>query len=295
MPTLGLGTWRSEPNAVGNAVQYALTQAGYLHIDCAAIYKNEAEIGSVFSKVFTSKAARENVFITSKLWNTEHNPKNVANACKRSLKDLKLDYLDLYLMHWGIAFEHGKNLEPIGKDGKIKREKVAIHETWFAMEELVKLGLVKSIGVANFTNMMLLDLISYAQILPVVNQVEVHPYNSQKGLRDFANDNNIATTAYSPLGTPGTADPTAPFLLGDEKVKAIALAHNKSAAQVLIRWSLQLGNIVIPKSTTAERIKENINVFDFELNEDQMTKLNGLNYNYRYVNPSKWWGVDYFN
>ena len=177
IPTLGLGTWKSDKNLVGNVVKFALTKAGYNHIDCAAIYRNEPEIGEVFKEVIGKQIKRDKIFITSKLWNTMHSPKDVEKACKKTLSDLGLKYLDLYLMHWGIAFR--KNSD------NTKPAPIPIQETWQAMEKLVKKGLVKSIGICNFTTMMLIDLLTYAKIKPVINQIELHPYNTQEKIIVF--------------------------------------------------------------------------------------------------------------
>ncbi|MCR4329417.1 MAG: aldo/keto reductase [Candidatus Roizmanbacteria bacterium] len=292
MPILGLGTWQSPKGSVGRAVQYALVEANYKHIDCASIYKNEKEIGSALHGVFSKrKIKRSDIFITSKLWNTEHNPKNVEKACKQTLKDLRLDYLDLYLVHWGIAFVHGLLPEPLNVLGLAKTENVPMQDTWGAMENLVKKGLVKSVGVANFTAPMLLDLFTYARIKPAVNQIEIHPYNSQQALVEYCKKMKVAITAYSPLGSTGKI---AEKPLSDPTVIRIAHSHKKTPAQVLIRWLLQREIIAIPKSTKTNRIDENSEVFDFALSAKEMKSIYSLNKNKRFVDPSMWWGVPYF-
>lgn len=300
MPTIGLGTWKSLPDKAGEAVSSALVN-GYRHIDCAAVYRNEKEIGISFKKIFGDKIReREEVFITSKLWNSEHRKEDVRKACEATLSDLNLKYLDLYLMHWGVAIPHQETLEAgwtVGLDsnGVIIKEKVSIRETWEAMEKLVEDGLVKAIGVANFTTMMLIDLLSYAKIKPAVNQIELHPYLQQTELLEFCKSNNIVVTAYSPLGSPGNnKDKALPSLIEDNTILAIASSHNKSPAQILIRWGIQRGTVVIPKSVTEERIKENLNVFDFELSLEEMNKIAELNKNFRFVNPQVFWKIPYF-
>lgn len=296
MPIIGLGTWNSPQDKVGQAVGYALTECGYRHVDCASIYGNEKEVGQSLREIFTSGAVRrEDVFITSKLWNNSHNKSAVPKACKKSLADLKLDYLDLYLMHWAIATP-GWELEPMDASGNLIIERASIRETWEAMEDLVRSGLVKAIGVANFTAPLLLDLLSYAEIPPAMNQIELHPYLGQSRLLEFFTSQNITVTAYSPLGSPGNyAQQGMPVLLEDRTVKAIAREKGKSPAQVLIRWGMQRNTVVIPKSTHLERIKENIDVFDFELSESDMNVLGALDRKLRFVDPYEWGKIPYFD
>jgi diketogulonate reductase-like aldo/keto reductase len=293
MPAIGLGTWKSEPNKVGEAVKYALLEAGYKHIDGASIYRNEPEVGEAYEEVFKT-IKREDVFITSKLWNTNHASIYVEDACRQTLKDLKLEYLDLYLMHWGVAFEHGGDLEPM-KDGKVQRENISIKETWQAMEKLVELKLVKSIGVANFTKPMLDSLLSYAEIKPAVNQIEMHPYLSQVELLKYCKQKGIVVTAYSPLGRLGVTTYDVPRLHEEPTIKDLAQKYGKSVAQILLNWGLLRGTVVIPKSVTPERIKENIGAYDFALTKDDMQKIDTLNKDFRFVDPSPNWGFDYFN
>ena len=307
MPVIGLGTWQSSPDKVGQAVEHALSECGYSHIDCAAIYRNEKMIGQSLKNVFDEgKRKREEVFVTSKLWITEHRKEKVRKACETSLADLNLDYVDLYLMHWGIAAmsveepnspnRNGRLNEQLDTNGVLMTENVSIRETWEAMEELVNLGLVKTIGIANFTAPMLVDLISYAKIKPAVNQIELHPYLQQQELVEFCKYQDIAVTAYSPLGSPGNnfKEQSAPTLIEDETIVKIAHSHHKSPAQILIRWGIQRDTIVIPKSVTPERIKENIEVFDFELSQTDMQSISHMNKNFRFVNPYPWWKIPYF-
>ncbi len=292
IPSVGLGTWKSEKNKVGDAVYYAVTKAGYRHIDCAAVYGNEKEIGNALKKIFDEgKVKREEVFVTSKLWNTEHDPALVEAACRKTLGDLQLDYLDLYLVHWGIAFPHGGDSEPMGEDGLVKMVPVPLIDTWRAMEKLVDKGLVKSIGVANYTVPMIIDLLAYSKVKPVMNQVEVHPYNSQTELVEFCHKMRIAVTAYSPFGSQGkeTDKP-----ISNKVVSGIADAHKKSPAQVLVKWLNQRGIVTIPKSVNPERITHNLDTHGFKLNDTEMEEISKLNRDHRFVNPIDWWGVPYF-
>ncbi len=296
MPVLGLGTWKSPTTEIGSAVQYALQECGYTHVDCAKIYGNEKEIGQAFSDTFsTKKIKRKDVFITSKLWNADHDPSIVESVCKNTLADLQLDYLDLYLMHWGIAFAGGKGNEPKQPDGKMELGPFSIKDTWQAMERLVERGLVRGIGVANFSVAMLTDVLSYAKVAPVINQIELHPYNTQDSLVAYCHSRNVAVTAYSPLGNRGRQQAGDLILLDDQIVLTIAQEVQKTPAQVLLRWAIQRKTIVIPKSVTPSRIAENIAVFDFELSEEQMVRLSALNCKHRFVEPSTAWGVPYFD
>lgn len=295
MPILGLGTWKSTGSKVGQAVKCAILETGYKHIDCAYIYGNEKEIGETFEKIFSDgKIGRQDVFVTSKLWNSFHSTKDVEKACKKTLSDLKLDYLDLYLMHWGIAEEAGPGEERLDEKGYLLTENISLQETWHAMESLFHSGLVRAIGISNFTAPMILDLLSYAKVVPAMNQIELHPYLQQQELVDFCRYKNIAVTAYSPLGSPGNSEGK-PKLLDDKILGDIAKSHRKTSAQIALRWGIQRGTVVIPKSTTPENIKENINVFDFELSDEEMGRIKKLEKKFRYVNPGEWWKFPYFD
>jgi alcohol dehydrogenase (NADP+) len=298
MPRIGLGTWKAEPNKVGQAVKYALTEGNYRQVDCAAIYLNEKEIGQTLFEVFSGqRLKREEAFITSKLWNSQHARLNVVKACKKSLSDLKLEYLDLYLMHWGLAIPDDEDSEPLDGNGWLMTEKIPIRETWEAMEKLIKSGLVRAIGVANFTAPMLLDLLAYAKIKPAVNQIELHPYNQQTELVEYCQYNNIAVTAYSPLGSPGNfpGNERKYSLFEDEQLIKIANDHDKSVAQVLLRWAIQRQTIAIPKSLNEKNITQNIQVFDFELSEEDLNLIGSLDKKHRFVDPARWWKIPYFN
>lgn len=285
IPQLGLGTWKSVKNEVGNAVKYAITQSNYKHVDCASVYGNQKEIGLAFDSIFNSDSniSRSDIFITSKLWNIDHHPKKVLKACQKTLSNLKLDYLDLYLIHWGLSFKNNLTSEI---------NPIPIQDTWGAMEELAKKGLVKNIGVSNFTTAMIIDLLSYAKIPPANNQVEIHPYNSQAELIKFCHSKNITVTAYSPLG--GQPEKGVLCLSENPVIKKIAKEHNKSSAQIILNWNINRGVAVIPKSTHPNRILENSQIFDFNLESNEVKQIDQLNINYRTCDPTDFWGIPYF-
>lgn len=294
IPIIGLGTWKSEKNLVGDAVKFAIGEANYRHIDCASIYCNEKEIGEAFNSILDKTIKRKEIFITGKLWNTDHGHTDVEKACRKTLSDLKLEYLDLYLMHWGTAFQHGGNLEPIGEDGRAITASISIQETWQAMEALVKKGLVKSIGVANFTAIMLIDLLTYAKTKPVVNQIELHPYNTQTELVNFCKYKDIIVTAYSPLGRQGVANIKEPKLFNEPLINQLASKYKKTPAQILLNWGIWRETVVIPKSIHPDRIKENSDIFNFEMDSEEQNKILALNINHRFVDPIDWYGIPYF-
>ncbi|EFC44964.1 predicted protein [Naegleria gruberi] len=302
MPIIGLGTWRSEPQKVKEAVIVAI-ESGYRHIDCAALYGNEKEIGEALEEVIKRGVVkREELWITSKIWNTHKRAANVRAAFEKTLSDLKLEYLDQYLIHWPIAFEFaGIELKdyacivPREESGKIaKVDFVPFKETWGELEKLVEEGKIKSIGISNFSVTDTCNL--YAEnikIKPAVNQIEAHPYFTNTRLMQTMKSSQfkeINTVAYCPLGRGGENAP-----ISDPVVIEIAQKYSKSPAQVVIRWALQRGSIIVPKSVTPERIKENINVFDFELNEEDMNKISELGKKRkRAVDPIGSWGISVF-
>uniref|UniRef100_UPI00398E3B47 aldo-keto reductase family 1 member A1-A n=1 Tax=Pristiophorus japonicus TaxID=55135 RepID=UPI00398E3B47 len=285
MPLVGLGTWKSSAGQVKSAVCYAL-EVGYQHIDCAYAYSNEHEIGeALHEKLQASKSIkRKDIFITSKLWNTKHHPDDVETACRMTLEDLQLDDLDLYLMHWPMAFERGNIMIPKNDDGTVHYANSDYKDTWKAMEKLLEKGLVKAIGLSNFNA----KQISVATCRPVVNQIECHPYLIQNQLVDHCTKQRIVVTAYSPLGSPDRpwARPGDLKLLEDPRILQIAEKYGKSPAQVIIRWQVQRGIACIPKSATPSRIKENIEVFDFMLSMKDMKQIESFDCNGRLIVPT---------
>lgn len=286
MPAIGLGTWKSEKGKVEEAVQIALEE-GYRHIDCAATYGNEAEIGNAFSKVFSDgKIERDDVWVTSKLWNDSHKKEDVIPALKQTLKDLKLDYLDLYLIHWPVAFKPGVGF-PSKDSDYLSLEDVPILETWKAMLEAKKQGLVKHLGVSNFSIRKLKDLISKSEEKPEVNQVELHPFLPQDELVKFCHDNNINVTAYSPLGSGDRAASMKaedePSLLKEPAILKVARKHDASPAQVLIKWAVDRDTAVIPKSTSRSHIISNLESANLRLDEEDRKEIAAIERQFRYV------------
>jgi len=298
IPSVGLGFWKI-PNESTSQMTVDAVAAGYRHLDCASDYGNEPQVGEGIERVLKDRmCVRDDLWVTSKLWNTYHRASHVRAACERTLKDLRVDYLDLYLIHFPIAlayvpFEHrypaGWFFDPASKPAKMIPDAVPIAETWGAMERLVEAGLVKSIGVSNFGVSLIRDLLATASIRPAVLQIESHPYLVQPKLIRYAHQESIAVTAFSPLGAPsyvplGMATESESVLVHPSVVE-IARLVGRSAAQVVLRWGVQRGTAVIPKTQKVERLRENIQLFDFALTEDQMNTISGLDRGQRFNDP----------
>ncbi|CAD7083084.1 unnamed protein product [Hermetia illucens] len=278
MPAFGLGTFMSKPNEVAEAVKYAIDR-GYRHFDTAFAYENESEVGrAIREKISEGVVKREDIFVTTKLWCIHHEPSRVEAACRKSLENLGLDYVDLYLIHFPVGFVYidEKTLIPC-KEGtsSILTNDVDYLDTWKAMESLVKAGLVRSIGLSNFNAAQTERVLKNCEIKPVTNQVQCSIEQNQKKLIEFSRKRDIIITAYSPLGRPNPSE-RKPSFFYENPTKAIAEKHKKTPAQIALRYVLQLGTVPIPKSVTKARIDENIEIFDFELSSDEMKLLDAL-------------------
>lgn len=283
---IGLGTWKATGDELKNALTDAI-EAGYRHIDTAAVYGNEEEIGEVLAQLFQEgKLTREDLFITSKLWNDSHHPESVLPALEDSLKKLQLDYLDLYLIHWPVAFKKGIGF-PQAPDEYVPLEQLPIKDTWKSMEIAKKEGLTKHIGVSNFSVKKLEDLMAHAQDKPEMNQVEMHPLLQQPKLVEYCKENDIHLTAYSPLGSGDRTDAMKaddePKLFEIPELRAIADKHQVHPASVLVNWHLTRDIAVIPKSTTRRNIVSNFNSSELQLDASDLSKISELDRNYRFI------------
>ncbi|MHB9056121.1 MAG: aldo/keto reductase [Paludibacteraceae bacterium] len=277
LPQIGLGTWLSKPSEVYDAVVEAI-KTGYRQIDCAYIYKNEKEIGQALKFVFSEGIVkREELFITSKLWNSFHSPEQVEPAIRKSLEDLQLEYLDLYLIHWPLAF---KKEQAQHVDDLISLDKIPLLSTWKAMEHVKEKRLSRHIGVSNFNIPKITDLIANSTISPEVLQVEIHPYLQQNELINFCKVNNILVTAYSPLGSRHLIQ-SGDTITKNPVIVEIARRHNCPAAQIILAWGMQRGTIVIPKSVNASRIKENFGSLNVTLDNEDMQRISTIDRNLR--------------
>lgn len=253
IPCVGFGTMQTDGDAAVTAVKAAI-KAGYRHIDTAAVYGNEASIGEALKNTGVS---RSELFVTSKLWNAERGYEKTKAAFKKTMIDLQLDYLDLYLIHWPASAHQFSDWETVNK------------ETWRAMTDLCKAGLIRAIGVSNFLPHHLSSLME-TEIQPMVNQIEYHPGQIQEETVTFCKENNILVEAWSPLGTGR--------LLSNPQLQEIATKYEKSVAQLCIRWCLQNDVLPLPKSVTPSRIIENTAVFDFVISDDDMSTINSMHY-----------------
>lgn len=291
MPIFGLGTWKSKPGEVYDAVREAI-RVGYRHIDCAAIYMNEKEIGRAFADAFSAgDVKREELWVTSKLWNNAHAEDAVLPALNKTLADLQIDYLDLYLVHWPIAFK-ADVMGPKSADDLMSLSELPLIGTWRGMEKAHTERLARNIGVSNFSVKKLKALLLEAKIRPEMNQIEMHPLLQQRDMLQFCKTEGIHLTAYSPLGSfdrsaalKGSDEPN---LFEHPVIVEIAKGHGCTPAQVLIKWAIQRGTVVIPKSVNPVRIVQNFESLQVRLSETDMQRIAALDRHYRFIDGSFW-------
>ena len=289
MPMLGLGTFHAKPSPDLDEIEQAVYQAiqvGYRHFDCAYEYRNEEGIGKAFQRAFKDGiVTREELFVVSKVWLTFTRTDRVKLCLKKSLDRLKLNYLDLYLIHWPLCFKQVEDTYcPVGPDGQIAiDDSIDYLDTWKGMEQVYQEGLVRAIGICNFNSQQLDRLIKNSKVIPVINQIESHPYLPQIELIDFCHRRNVAVTAYSPLGCPGMQVPgfikpehVTKKLMNDPVVKEIAAKYSRSSAQVLLRYQIDRGIVVIPRTVFRDEMIDNLKIFEFKLDGDDLKRLNGL-------------------
>jgi len=290
LPALGLGTWKSAPGAVYAAVKEALAM-GYRHIDCAPIYQNEPEVGRAIAEAIEAgMVARGDLWLTSKLWNNAHAPEQVRPALEKTLADLRTDSLDLYLIHWPVAFKPGVLFARKSEEFVPVADQPII-ETWKAMEACVAAGLVRHIGVCNFS-LAKLDALcrQAATIRPEMNQIELHPYLQQRTMLDFCKENDILVTAFSPLGSgdrPAAMKKSdEPTLLDNPVIVQLAAKHGATPAQVLLAWGLGRRTVVIPKSVHPDRMRQNLAATGVQLDDRDRATIAALDRGFRFVDGS---------
>ncbi|KIX03483.1 uncharacterized protein Z518_07036 [Rhinocladiella mackenziei CBS 650.93] len=298
IPQIGLGLWKV-PNDCAADIVYKAIENGYRHFDGACDYGNEKEAGQGIARAIKDGLVkREDIFVTTKLWATFYEPYHVEQLCKRQLADWGLDYFDLYLIHFPLPLQYVDPAERYPPGWSIaadrwetKTSNVSLATTWRAMESLVDGGLVKNIGVCNFQGGLLMDLPRSARIPPCMLQIEHHPYLVQSQLMDLCKDLGIAVTAYSSFGPLSYRDlqipkaMTASLLFENDIVASMATKHGKRPAQILLKWAVQRGLIVIPKSNDTTRQKENMDLFSFELSSEEMNAISSLDKGLRFNDP----------
>jgi alcohol dehydrogenase (NADP+) len=287
-PQIGLGTWKTHPERIYDAICYALN-SGYQHFDCAPIYMNEKPIGQAIQDTLRKTTiSRNQIWITSKLWNSFHAYDDAIAALKQTLHFMRLEYLDCFLIHWPVAMRKhvGHARAKYAKDF-VSLNDIPLTETWQALIECQKMGLTRFIGVSNFSISKIQDIWEQTTVKPFINQVESHPLLTQERLLKYCTENNIHFTAYAPLGSsdrPSTIKKEdEPNLLNHPTIQKIAQSHNISNAQTLLAWAINRGTIVIPKSTQKQHIKDNLNIQHIQLSKEEQTIISALNQNYRFV------------
>lgn len=285
MPALGLGTWRLAPESTSATVRMAL-ELGYRHIDAASIYGNEAQIGAALRQAFADGLVRrEELWITGKLWNDCHEPHEVRPALERSLADLGVEWLDLYLIHWPVAHRRGVAMAA-NADEQLSLDAVPLSATWSAMESLVEAGLTRHIGVSNFSGAKLRALAATARIVPEALQVERHPLLQQPQLLQICRELGVVLTGYGPLGS-GSGERPSP-VLEHPQVVALAGELGLTPAQLLLAWGIGCGTAVIPKTARTARLAENLKAAELSLSAGTMQRLAGLDRGQRLIDGSFW-------
>ncbi|PMD18448.1 putative NAD(P)H-dependent D-xylose reductase xyl1 [Hyaloscypha hepaticicola] len=304
MPQVGFGLWKVD-NATCADTVYNAIKVGYRLFDGACDYGNEKEAGEgVARAIKEGLVKRSDLFLVSKLWNSFHDGDRVEPICRKQLADWGIDYFDLYLIHFPVSLKYVSpetRYPPgwtySGKDGDVQLSTATIQETWTAMESLVHKGLAKSIGISNFQGSLILDLLRYAKVRPATLQIEHHPYLVQPTLLQLAKSEGIAVTAYSSFGPQSFIElewqkaKDTPVLFEHPVITAIAEKHKKTPAQVLLRWATQRELAVIPKSNNPERLRQNLEVTGFELEEKEIESISGLDRHLRFNNPTDYLGT----
>lgn len=291
IPMLGLGTWKSAKGEIYQTVRKAI-EIGYRHFDCALIYGNEHEIGQAISDAINNKeVTRNELWITSKLWNNRHKKVDIQPTIEITLDSLKLEYLDLYLIHWPVALLNNVNYPKDGSE-MVDLKQIPLVETWQGMIALKENNLTKHIGVSNFSIKKINELINETGVCPEALQLELHPFLQQNKIVDFANANNIILTGFCPLGSSdrpiNRITAGEPKLFENKSIIDIAQEKGNTPAQIMLAWAINRGTSVIPKSVNPQRLKENIEAADIELTPLEMEKINQLDQHYRYIKGDFW-------
>ncbi|CAI2376458.1 unnamed protein product [Moneuplotes crassus] len=275
IPSIGLGVFGAKDH---NLISDSIVKVGYRHIDAAQALGNEQLIGEGVNQAVEDGVKREDIHVSSKMYRAYY--EDPVKACQKTLKALKLDYLDLFMVHWPMPdFE---------KDKKTFK-RTPMYQVWQGMEECVRLGLTKSIGVSNFGVQMMIDMLTYADIPPACNQVEVHPYYQQQDLVKFCDKYDITVIAYSPLSCPARpVGGKCSNALKDPLLEEIAATHGKTVAQIALAWNLQLGNVVIPKTNNLNRAQENLEACSITLSAQEMRKISSISTNQKIFDPKNW-------
>ncbi|MEA5427969.1 aldo/keto reductase [Arcicella lustrica] len=291
IPMLGLGTWKSDKGEIYQTVRKAI-EIGYRHFDCALIYGNEHEIGQAISDAINYReVTRNELWITSKLWNNRHKKVDIQPTIEITLDSLKLEYLDLYLIHWPVALLNNVNYPKDGSE-MVDLKHIPLVETWQGMIALKENNLTKHIGVSNFSIKKINELINETGVCPEALQLELHPFLQQKKIVDFANANNIVLTGFCPLGSSdrpiNRITEGEPKLFENKTIIDIAQEKGNTPAQIMLAWAINRGTSVIPKSVNPQRLKENLEAANIELTPLEMEKINQLDQHYRYIKGDFW-------